>query len=401
MAVCPVYRETGEEGMVARGKLSLIEAHERSELSFSGKFQRLMESCLLCGACVQQCANGVQVDRVIQWQRRRLRERGRTSRTAKLAANTLDAAGRWPRLVGQAGSLAQALLCKKIPAESGLHLRFPIATLSRRRYIPGLSPQRFLSRAPTRLAGRGPRVGIFVGCVGNYLYPWISEASVELLRRCGFEVVVPPEQRCCGMPAWSSGDDITATDLALHNSRVFLEAGCQWVVSACGTCSTQLRIRMPELLEKSAPEAGRFFAQHSMDLVAFIVRQVPSEKLRRLLVPPGPLKVSYHDPCHLLYHQGIFQEPRRLLDLVPQLTLRELPGAHQCCGHGGLFNVSNYGLSSQINARKMAQVKKVAPEVLATGCMGCLLQLQEGNSRFGLGLTIGHLVEVVLGRCAG
>lgn len=398
MAVCPVYRETGEEGMVARGKLSLIEAHERKELLHSRKFQELMEACLLCSGCAHQCANGVRADNLIQLQRSKLRGEGRTSWTARLAAGTLEAAGQWPRLAAQAGSLAQALLCKQIPAESGLQLRFSVAVLSQRRYLPKLSPSPFLVQVPTRALGSGPKVGLFVGCIGNYIAPQVSEATVELLRRCGFQVIVPAEQRCCGMAAWASGDVATATALAQHNSRVFLESGCQWVVSACGTCSTQLRVRMPELLDHSAHHGARFFSQFSMDLMAFIIRQLEPEKLGKVLNSPGPLKLSYHDPCHLRYHQSVFQEPRRMLALLPEIVLAELPEPHQCCGHGGLFNVSNHRLSTQIGARKMAQVEKIGPDVLATSCMGCLLQLQEGNWRHGLGLTVCHLVEVLMGR---
>jgi glycolate oxidase iron-sulfur subunit len=400
MAVCPVYRETGEEGMVARGKLSLVEAYEKRELFHSRKFQEFMEACLLCSGCGHHCANGVRPDNLIQWQRSRLREQGRTSWTGRLATNVLEAAGLWSRLVGQGGSLAQALLCKKIPADSGLQLRFSLPVLSQRSYVPKLSDAPFLAKAGVQRLGSGARVGLFVGCVGNYIAPRVSEAIVELLLRSGFEVIIPSHQRCCGMAAWASGDTATAAALAEHNSRAFLESGCHWVVSGCGTCSTHLRIRLPELLGEPNHDAARFFSQRAMDLLAFIPRELRPEQTRVALKSPGPLKLSYHDPCHLRYHQAVSKEPRQLLALLPEIKLVELPGAHQCCGHGGLFNVSNYRLSTQIGGRKMAQVKKVSPEVLATSCMGCLLQLQEGNWRHGLGLTVSHLVEVLLGRVA-
>ncbi|UCG13804.1 MAG: (Fe-S)-binding protein [Deltaproteobacteria bacterium] len=400
MSVCPTYRETGEEGMVARGKLTLIEAFQGEELPLSRKFRKLVETCLLCGACARHCANGVRPDNLIQWQRSQLRERGPTSWTARLATNTLEAAGQWPRLMGPAASLAQALICKKIPAESGLHLRFPLAVLSQRRYVPRLSHSPFLTKVSDRALGHGPKVGLFVGCVGNYLFPQISEAILELLGRCGYQVIVPGDQRCCGMPAWASGDVETATALAEHNSRVFLESGCQWVVSGCGTCSTQLRTRIPELLGGAAPGAARFFLQQSVDLVAFIVGQLSPVVLRRALKSPGKVTVGYHDPCHLLHHQSIFEEPRRLLSLLPGVSVADPSDTHQCCGHGGLFNIRNYRLSSQIGLRSISRFDKSGSDVLATACMGCLMQLQESNWRHNAGLTVCHLVEVVTGRVA-
>ena len=400
MAVCPVYRETGEEGMVARGKLSLIEAHEQEQLFSSRKFQQLIETCLLCNGCAHHCANGVRTDHIIQWQRSRFRKEGRTSWTARLASNVLEAGGPWSRLMGQAGSLAQALLCKKIPTDSGLQLRFSLPLLSQRSYIPKLSDSPFLTKVGGQKLGSGTKVGLFVGCVGNYLAPQVSEVFVELLLRTGFQVIIPSDQRCCGMAAWASGDTATAADLADHNGRVFLDSGCEWIISGCGTCSTQLRIRLPELLEESAGDAARFFSQSAVDLMAFLTRELWPDQIRRELKSPGSLKLSYHDPCHLRYHQAILEEPRRLLSLSPEIELVELPGAHQCCGHGGLFNVNNYHLSTQIGSRKMEQVEKTGADVLATSCMGCLLQLQEGNWRRGLGLTVCHLAEVLMGTAA-
>jgi glycolate oxidase iron-sulfur subunit len=387
--------------MVARGKLSLIEAHEKKELLHSRKFQELIEACLLCGGCANQCANGVRADDLIQWHRSRLRQEGRTSWTARLLTHILEAAGQWSRLLGPATTLAQALLCKKIPADSGLQLRFSALAMSQRSYVPKLSGSPFLTKVGGQRLGSGIRVGLFVGCVGNYIAPQISEAIVELLLRTGFQVIIPADQRCCGMAAWASGDTEAAAALAEHNVRAFVDSGCQWVVSGCGTCSTHLRLRLPGLLGEHAQDAGRFFSQNAMDLLAFIPRELQPERIRRGLKSPGHLKLSYHDPCHLRYHQAVFEQPRQLLSLLPEVELAELAGVHQCCGHGGLFNVSNYRLSTQVGDRKMAQVGKASPDVLATSCMGCLLQLQEGNWRLGLGLDVRHLVEVLMGKVTG
>jgi len=294
--------------------------------------------------------------------------------------------------------LAQALLCKKIPADSGLQLRFSALPTSQRSYVPKLSNHPFLAKEGGQRLGSGTRVGLFVGCVGNYIAPQISEAITELLLRTGFQVIIPAEQRCCGMAAWASGDTAAAAALAEQNVRAFVESDCQWVVSGCGTCSTHLRLRLPALLAEPAHDAARFFSQSAMDLLAFITRELQPERIRRELKSPGHLRLSYHDPCHLLYHQAVFEQPRRLLAMLPEVELAELGGVHQCCGHGGLFNVGNYRLSTQIGDRKMAQVVKTGPDVLATSCMGCLLQLQEGNWRHGLGLTVRHLVEVLMGK---
>lgn len=400
MAVCPIYRETGDECGVARGKLGLMAAMARDELRFSAVFRQLLETCLLCGACSHHCPNGVQADKLVQWQRARLTEDHGASLGVHLLANTLKVAGRWPRLLSRGGSIAQALLCEKIPSDSGLHLRFPLAILSRRSYLPGLRSTAFLSEISSRIRGCGPRVGLFVGCAGNYLDTRVSELSLELLRRCGFTVLVPTEQRCCGMPAWASGERKTARALAEHNSRIFLDSGCEWVVSACGTCSTHLRFGMPDLLQNSDPAAAGFFSRRSMDLTVFLARKLLPAELRSALTSPGSLLVSHHDPCHLLYRQGVRHEPRQILALLAGVELRELPGPHQCCGHGGMFNVEHYRLSSLISARKRAQVDAVGPEVLTTSCMGCLFQLQEARQRHGAGWEVRHLVEVLMGKGA-
>lgn len=96
------------------------------------------------------------------------------------------------------------------------------------------------------------------------------------------------------------------------------------------------------------------------------------------------LRVAYHDPCHLRIGQGITEAPRRILEALPGVELVETPHAGQCCGHGGDFNLSHFDLSVKILDRRMADLQKVNPDTIVTGCTGCLLQFAEGVSRWGL-----------------
>jgi glycolate oxidase iron-sulfur subunit len=108
-----------------------------------------------------------------------------------------------------------------------------------------------------------------------------------------------------------------------------------------------------------------------------------------------PLRVTYHDPCHLRRKLGIFKEPRDLLQSTPGLEYVEMKDANRCCGQGGSFNVANYDLSLKILDRKTKAIEESEADVVTTTCSGCMLQLMDGIHQAGLRKEVRHLVEMV------
>jgi glycolate oxidase iron-sulfur subunit len=234
-----------------------------------------------------------------------------------------------------------------------------------------------------------------VGCGANYLFPDIAWALVRILGHMGATLVVPEDQICCGLPAYISGDTKTARKLAQKNIELFESLALDYILTVCASCGSHLK-SLPSLFadDPSSHNAAASMAQKHMDAMTFLVNQLGLEAYLKAVKPvespkqTRPLRVAYHDPCHLRIGQGITRVPRRLLEAVPGLQLLEAPHPGQCCGHGGDFNLSHVNLSMNILDRRMEDFQKVKPDMIVTGCTGCLLQFAEGISRRGLAGTV-------------
>ena len=369
-SVCPVYLETSQETLVARGKMALLSGYFSDTLPPDKKLYELLSNCLLCGACTENCPSGVKADDLIQQGRSLLIEKvGAAKGKRILAKNFLPFPDRLKTL-----RQGQNLLFKKIPKERGLRLRFS----SNPKTWPALAQPFFLDRKdiPTQ-SDQLPalNIGYFVGCTTNYLYPEIGEATMKLISPLG-KVILPAGQTCCGLPAFGLGDTKTARDLARKNVLAFSESHLDVMVVACSSCAAHIKLEYPQLLADDAllmPKV-RDFVQKTVELSQFLNQQ----EIR--LPPPSapePQTVAFHDPCHAKRKLKIFKEPRKLLSSVPGLTLVELEG-HRCCGHGGLFNLSHPDLSQKILDHPLTDLDQSKADVITTSCMACLMQFKSG-----------------------
>jgi glycolate oxidase iron-sulfur subunit len=294
------------------------------------------------------------------------------------------------KMLLKAGALLQALACKKIPETSGLHLRFPLSFFTERNTIPPIAWTAFLEtfQSEPAVQGDGPRIGFFVGCGANYLFPGVARALVHILRRMGVTPVIPGDQVCCGLPAYVSGDTETARGLAQKNIDVFKTLKLDAILTVCASCGSHLKA-LHALFggDPLSCDAATSMAEKHMDATTFLVDHLGLAAYLNALEPAKPLedtrplRVAYHDPCHLRLGQEITDAPRRLLEALPGVQLAETPHPGQCCGHGGEFNLSHFSLSMKILDRRMEDFRKVEPEAIVTGCTGCLLQFAEGISR--------------------
>lgn len=392
MSVCPVYLTTFREDDVARGKLALLESLESGAMSRSPRFEEILLRCLLCGACAEVCANQVQTNRIMQAGRQRMFELEKRGQSESALLKAVREGRLSAKVLLKGGALLQALACRRIPETSGLHLRFPLSYFTERRTIPPIAWKPFLDafRSEESVDTDSPRIGFFVGCGANYLFPDIAWALVSLLKRMGATLVVPESQVCCGLPAYVAGDTRTAQKLAKKNIDAFESLKLDFVLSVCASCGSQLT-RLPSLFpdDPVARGAAASITDKHMDAMAFLIDHLGIEEYLASLQPAKPekgttLRVAYHDPCHLRIGQGITEAPRTLLKGLPAVELLEAPHAGQCCGHGGDFNLSHFSLSMEILERRLADLEQVEPDKIVTGCTGCLLQLGEGISRSGL-----------------
>jgi glycolate oxidase iron-sulfur subunit len=394
LSVCPVYLETSQETLVARGKMALLSGHLSDDLPADKRLYDLLSNCLLCGACSENCPSGVQADDLIQQGRSLLLEKVGAARWKKLLAKgILPFPNRLKTIRG-----GQSLLFKKIPGESGLNLRFS----SDPRTWPALAQPFFLDQKDFKI-NQTPtpsfKIGFFVGCTTNYIYPEIGEAALKLIGPLG-EVILPDKQSCCGLPAFSLGDIKTARELARKNVLAFTENQTDTIVVACSSCAAHIKLEYPRLLEDDAAlfTKVRDFIHKVEELSRFLTKRdlnFTSALHHNGFSTLSPLTVAFHDPCHAKRKLNISNEPRKLLNSIPGLSLVELK-EHRCCGHGGLFNLSHPDLSQKILEHPLTDLDLSEAEVIATSCMACLMQFKLGVQRTGRKIQVKHWAELMV-----
>jgi len=365
----------------------------------SGKRTEMMEElskiCLLCGTCAENCPKNLPIDEIIAKVRAELVEKKGLPYAKSFVLRTLLQSPRLLSLLIKGGSLLRGLIFKRIPAESGLQLRFPVGGMDSRRILPEMAKHFFLETAPRKAQASKEKetVAFFVGCSINYLYPHIGEATIRVLNRRGISVLIPKEQKCCGLPAYGSGDIDTARKLALDNIEVFEKSGAKRMVIACASGSAHLKVTLPKIFA-NADETLKVrvsqFCNSITDLTVYLSSLMTGKEITR---DYKRLKVTYHDSCHMKRKLGIMEEPRTILKSVADFV--EMDNADQCCGMAGSFGLENYELSAKILESKMSNAERTGAEVLATTCMGCLMQLEQGIHNHHLKAKAMHVVEIL------
>jgi L-lactate dehydrogenase complex protein LldE len=237
------------------------------------------------------------------------------------------------------------------------------------------------------------RVALFVTCLVDLFRPSVGFAAIKLLEQAGCSVDVPRAQTCCGQPAYNSGDRADAKAIALQVLDAF--AGYEYVVAPSGSCAGMIRQHYPELFADdpvNLPRA-REFAGRSWELVSFLVDVCGM----RSVGARWDREVTYHDACSGLRELGIKRQPRQLLASVAGLTLRELPGAEDCCGFGGTFCVKYPDISDKMVSDKEADIAATGAEAVLAGDLGCLLNIAGKLHRQGRPVEARHIAEILAG----
>jgi len=397
MSVCPIYRQTGREEMVARGKLVLIkhllEKDGSEQEKLSDFYRQAVDYCLLCHSCEENCSKNVKITEIIKAARREIiAETGLHPVKKFLFAILPGKSGRLKTLV-KVGSWLRLLAWRSLPAGSGLRRRLPMPLIDDQTVIPNLPKKnlddqlrkRPVCRQTRRPApGKRPRLLYFPGCATRYLTPEVGMQTIMVLEKLGFETVVPESWACCGAVTEAAGDQKSADQLQEKNLRVMTAADddLTLVVTGCATCGHTLKSYL-------LPEGIKV-----MDISEFLYEQ--REKLSKLLQGKTiKKKITYHDPCHLRKGQGITAQPRWLLRLIAGDNFVELRHPERCCGSGGSFGVTHKSLSRQILAEKIADLKDSKAQIIASGCPGCLIQINEGIQNADLNVTTDHPITLL------
>lgn len=226
-----------------------------------------------------------------------------------------------------------------------------------------------------------PRVGLFITCVNDALFPETPKAVVRILERLGYEVDFPAAQTCCGQMHANSGYKKDATKLARSFDKVFGEYDA--IVTPSGSCAAMARDQYPDL-------TGSDIGQRVYELSEFLIDVAGVEDVGARF----PHTVTYHPTCHGTRALGLGDKPIRLLRAVEGIDLLDLPAADQCCGFGGTFALKNAEVSSAMLEDKCRHASGTGAEYLAAADNSCLTHIGGGISRSGGPRPI-HYAEIL------
>ena len=396
LPACPAYENAPRESLAPRGQVFNARAVLEGRLPASAGLAEDLYECLACRGCETVCPAGVEVGAIVEGVRGLVaEERVESLRTRVLRRFALGLVVARPRV------LRAAMRLLRLTGRLGLRrlVRPVLARLApklaaRERLLPEVpARERLPVRTPATGAPRGA-VALFLGCVAPHLRPETARAAVEALSRNGWEVVIPKEQGCCGALHLHAGLPDLARGLARRNLGAFPDD--LPVVTTAAGCGAALA-EYGELLDtasqgETAQQAGAF-SRRVTDVAAFL-----SESGYR---PPAagpretPLRVVYDAPCHLFHAQKVREEPLRILRSLPGVELVTVRDPERCCGSAGIYNVTRHDTSMAVLDRKMANIAPAEPDLIATGNIGCQLQLAEGARRAGLSAEVAHPVELL------
>ena len=389
LPACPAYENAPRESLAPRGQVFNARALLEGRLEATAGLAEDLYGCLACRACETVCPAGVEVGAIVEGVRGLLdEERVEPLRVRVLKRFALGV------VVGRPAVLKAAMSLLRLAGRLGLRrlVRPMLARVlpklaARERLLPDVPARdRLPPRTPPVGAARGT-VALFLGCVAPHLRPETSRAAVQTLSRNGWEVVIPEGQGCCGALHLHAGLPNLARPLARRNIGAFPD-GLPVVTTAAG-CGAALS-EYGELLGNK--ERGDF-SERVTDVSAFLSQngfEPPAAGPRR-----KSLRVVYDAPCHLFHAQQVREEPVRILRSLPGVELLTVRDSERCCGSAGIYNVTRHDTSMAVLDRKMANIAPARPDLIATGNIGCQLQLAEGVRRAGLDAEVAHPVELL------
>jgi len=349
--------------------MALIKAVLEGQLTASRIYRDRIATCTGCLACDASCPSGVPVTEIIQ--------AAKEQAVAESGPGIIDAV-----ITG---------VLKHPAAIRATTWLWPVMLHYARRQgeprgVPGMSSGTGVHGSSTVASG-GPgtkgRVVFFPGCAINGFQRDIGRSAVAVLRRLGYNVMVPDGLRCCGRPLLSLGDRAAAAEHAEHNSGIIEAVKAEAVVTACASCSLTFKKEYPKLLSgKKAPAV--------LDIHEFLAHEIGGLSLR-----PVRTRVTWRDPCHLGRGQGLSGKALDILRTIPGIELVEMRNADRCCGFGGVMRIAHWRLSDGIAEEKARSIMSTKASAVVTGCPACRMQIGSALNRAGSRIRVLHTVQIL------
>jgi len=403
LSSCPTYRETGLEMFSPRGRIYLMKAVSEGRIGMeSDVFQEQMSACLNCRACEAVCPSGVQYGQILEASRTQIeqaRNDGRLPPHSWLVK--LIRAGVFGvmfkrlellRLFSRLMWLYQRSGAQAIARRSGILKLLKLDETET--LLPRISDTFVAPRGQIYQAKRTTQyhVALLTGCIMSTAFAEVHQATIRVLQKNGCEVLLPPNQGCCGALHIHGGDMDGGRELARRNIAAFEGLGVDAIIVNAAGCGSTLKEYGHLLADDPAwAERAKAFSAKIKDVSEFL----GGIALNTSDLKPLNVTVTYQEPCHLAHAQRITVQPRKLLKSIPGLTLKEMPESSLCCGSAGIYNVTEPEMAAQLGNRKLDNAEATKAQIIVTANPGCHMQLSGGLRRRGSAMQVKHIVELL------
>ena len=384
IATCPTYLLLGDELDSPRGRIYLMKDMMEKGRPADELTVKHIDRCLSCLSCMTTCPSGVDYMHLVDHARayiektykRPLMDRMMRSFMARVLPN--------PSLMRpslRAAALAKPLggLFKRLPAGDRIAALLELATFP--------SSAKKWETAPQ--GNRKGRVALLAGCAQSVLQPSINQAAARVLTRHGIEVVSAKGEGCCGGLVHHMGRADDAHRYAQKNIDAWISemdgGGLDSIVITTSGCGTTVK-DYGGMFREDRDYAAK--AKRVSAIAKDITEYLSTLALNQPARGTGQI-VAYHSACSMQHGQKIKEPPKRLLAQMG-FNVKDIPESHICCGSAGIYNIMQPQIASRLRARKVANIEKTKPEIIAAGNIGCIAQIGHGTA-----LPIVHTVELI------
>jgi glycolate oxidase iron-sulfur subunit len=407
-SACPTYVENGHEGDSPRGRIYLMRGVIDGKLELDDTVKDHLDLCLNCRACETACPSGVQYGKLIEPFREYMAklEPGRSMKSLS-ALQRFMMLKIFPSRLRTRLALAPARLAQWTGLDWLARKSRVLNLLPKRiREMHGMLPSmhRHYGSLPEVLPAEGrrrARVGLFLGCVADAIYPETQIATALVLQKNGCEVWIPRTQQCCGALHYHSAMEEPARDLASKNLAAFgftgpkLEELDAVIINAAG-CGAMLKDYGHLMHHSEHAKAAEAFVRKAKDITEFLVELGPVKPMH-----PLPIRATYHDACHLRHAQQIASPPRKLLEMIPGLELIPLPESEICCGAAGSYNLTQPEMATRLGDRKASHIKETGAQAVLMGNVGCLMQVARHLKKVAPEVWVAHTIDALWASYSG
>jgi glycolate oxidase iron-sulfur subunit len=385
LSSCPTYTLWSEEMDSPRGRIQLMKMVSQNDIGINKTFTTHIDQCLGCMACVTACPSGVQYDKLIETTRSQVERNYPRSLSDRLFRSLIFALFPHPKRLK--AMLPFLWLYQKLGLSKQLHKtqiasKLPARLLSMESTLPQVTRARSTRRR---------RVGLLTGCIQSVFFEPVNAATIRVLTAEGCDVVIPPTQGCCGALSIHSGRE----DEGLSYARTLIDTFDAWgmdtvIVNAAGCGSSMKEYAYLLRDDPEYAERARVFSDSVRDVSEFLAELAPIAPRH-----PLPLRIAYHDACHLAHAQGIRVQPRSVLRSIPNLEVLDIPEPDLCCGSAGTYSLLEPVPARQLGDRKAQNIISLDPQCIATANPGCLLQIRSALQRMDKNVPMLHPIELI------